>query len=63
MGGFPADRSAKNDHGRASQEVVIANDHTNPEPPDAVSTEDTTFALCAKKESEEIERATTKDWD
>lgn len=51
--GSPADASAIKVHCPTVQDVIVMKKHMNTEPPDILSTEDITVALCAKKESEE----------
>lgn len=48
------DQSAKNDRRPTSQMVIVIKERTKPEPPERVYTEDTTVALCAKKESKAV---------
>lgn len=54
MEGSPVDTSAKNNHRPMSEEVIVTEKPTNPEPPVIVRTGDTTIALWAKKESEAV---------
>lgn len=60
--GLPVNPIAKNYRHPTSQEVVVAKQKTDPEPPDTFSAEDTTVALCAKTASEaEIALGTVLD--
>lgn len=60
--GSQVEQSARNDRQLTSQEVIVTEEPTEPEPPEKVSTKDTRVALCVKTKLEaEIAQATATD--